>query len=434
MVREVGLPPRPGLWPRHGLKRLGELLLSEVRVAREQESRAAAVDEGLRLIGPLARPIPPIPADLSCAEAFLLFEENRGLRALAVQQDGWPLGMASRETLMTNFTNPVRHAVYQRRPIRLLMNRTPVILDAELTVEQAFERIAEDKTAVLGEGFIVTRDGRYVGIGDSLDLMREAVMNQRQRILELELARRAAEQASEAKSSFLANLSHELRTPLNAVIGFAELLGSTAVGPLNDRQLDYLRDIHDSGHLLLRLISDLLDLSRAEVGRLDLVEEEVALCALVESAARTLGPRARAQGLRIDLSLPEAEMRLLGDERKLIQVLLNLGTNAIKFTPRGGRVILRAGFEKELFFEVEDNGIGIAEEELPRVLETFGRADHPFTRRTEGAGLGLSICRAFVELHGGELLLNSRCGEGTRVRVRMPNERLLSTCVRRQPA
>lgn len=385
----------------------------------------AAAGGSERRIASLARPIPPISADLSCAEAFHFFEQNRGLRALAVQQDGWPLGMVSREALMINFTNPVRHAVYERRPIRLLMNREPVIVEAEMTIDQVFERIAEDGEAALGEGFIVTRNGRYIGVGSSLDLLRESVINQRQRILELELARRAAEQASAAKSSFLANLSHELRTPLNAVIGFAELLESTAVGPLNERQLDYLRDIHGSGHLLLRLISDLLDLSRAESGRLDLVEEEVALCALVQSAARILAPRARAQGLALGVELPEEEILLLGDERKLLQVLLNLGTNAVKFTPTGGRAILRAGLDGGAFLEVEDSGIGIAEEQLPKVLETFGRSDDPFTRRTEGAGLGLSLCRAFVELHGGELDLASRLGEGTRVRARLPGERLV---------
>ncbi|WP_143596424.1 sensor histidine kinase [Tistlia consotensis] len=395
--------------------------------AERRAEEAAPSDPAERRIGPLARRLPPIPASLSCSETFAIFEGQPGLRGLAVQEEGRPLGMVSRDTLMISITNPVRHALYERRPIRLLMNRSPLIVDAEMTVDEVFELIAESRGAALGEGFIVTRGGTYLGVGSSLDLLRESVLTQRQRILELELARRAAEQASEAKSSFLANLSHELRTPLNAVIGFAELLESAVVGPLNERQLGYLRDIHGSGHLLLRLISDLLDLSRAESGRLDLFEEQVGLSALVESGARTLSPRARSHGLELAVDLPGDPLLVLGDERKLLQVLLNLGTNAVKFTPRGGRVVLRAGIDTDAgpFFEVEDSGIGIAEEELPKVLETFGRSDDPFTRRTEGAGLGLSLCRAFVELHGGRLELASRLGEGTRVRAALPAARLL---------
>lgn len=194
---------------------------------------------------------------------------------------------------------------------------------------------------------------------------------------------------------------------------------------MTERQQDYLNDIHASGHLLLRLIDDLLDLSCAEAGKLEIVEEAVDLAVLVETATRILEPRARARAQVLRVELPARPLRLRGDERKLLQVLLNLGTNAIKFTPTGGRVVLRAGAGPEPFLEVEDNGVGIAESDLTRVLETFGRADDPFTRRTEGAGLGLSLCRVFVELHGGRLDLHSRRGEGTRVRATLPSARRL---------
>jgi len=246
----------------------------------------------------------------------------------------------------------------------------------------------------------------------------------------LRAARNAAELANRAKSEFLANMSHELRTPLNAIIGFSEMIAAETFGPLGSAQYrDYLCDIRDSGQHLLRIIDDILDVSCIEAGTLTVDREPVAVNALMTSAARLITHRAEAAGvsLRLDIGPGAGRTTIPGDARRLKQVLVNLLSNAVKFTPRGGLVTLscvcpssEADCAQGLQIVVTDTGIGMDPAVIPKVLKPFHRLEGVMQRRYEGVGLGLPLSRAFVELHGGTLTLESAPGQGTRATVCLP--------------
>ena len=248
-------------------------------------------------------------------------------------------------------------------------------------------------------------------------------------------ARLRAEAADNSKSEFLANMSHELRTPLNAIIGFASVMEAESFGPLgNEKYGKYTQYIGQSGRHLLALISDILDLSKVEAGAEELHEENIDVLSAAESVVGLVSDRAAKEGVRITMEADAALPALRADPRKLNQVLFNLLTNAIKFTGNGGSVMLalRCGPESGHVFEVSDSGIGIAAENIPKVLSKFGQVDSPLTRRHEGSGLGLPLTRALVELHGGALEIESEVDVGTRVTVRFPSERIVTA--RAKPA
>jgi predicted ATPase/signal transduction histidine kinase len=242
----------------------------------------------------------------------------------------------------------------------------------------------------------------------------------------LRVAKEQAEGANRAKSLFLANISHELRTPLNAVIGFSELMASQMFGPLGSpRYLQYVNDIQRSAEHLLDLINDVLDLSKAEVGRLDLHEEIVDLAAIIEGCFRLLQPQAERAGIAL-LAPPARAPPLRADPRMMRQIVLNLVSNAIKFTPTGGRVevTLTRAANGGIVLVVADTGIGIATADIPRVFETFTQLDNRLERKFQGTGLGLPLSKLLVELHGGVIVLDSTPGSGTCVTIRLPPERL----------
>jgi signal transduction histidine kinase len=246
------------------------------------------------------------------------------------------------------------------------------------------------------------------------------------RTTEAVMARDLAERANEVKSMFLANVSHELRTPLNAIIGFSELMVGEMMGPLgNDKYRTYARDIHDSGSHLLAVINDILDLSKAEAGKLELEESWFEMTEIVAAAGRLLSQRAAAAKLVLLVSLPPDLPMLHADQRKLKQVLLNLLSNAIKFTKPGGRVALTVTVTTAgVNFIVEDTGVGIPAAYLDRVLLPFIQVDNSFSRPHQGTGLGLPLVKAIAELHGGHLQLTSQEGIGTTASVLLPPERL----------
>ena len=245
---------------------------------------------------------------------------------------------------------------------------------------------------------------------------------------ELRQARDESELANRSKTEFLANMSHELRTPLNAIIGFSEIMRDELLGPLGDsRYSQYARDIHGSGAHLLEIINDILDLSKIEAGKHELIEETVELSAIVKSCLMLLGERARSAEVRLEQRLPEDLPALRADPRKLKQVMLNLLTNAVKFTPPGGTVTVTAVHQPGggVSFSVVDTGIGIDPDDFDKVLAPFGQVDSGLGRKYEGTGLGLPLSRGFIELHGGRLELDSTPGEGTTVAVILPKERVL---------
>jgi two-component system, NtrC family, sensor kinase len=237
---------------------------------------------------------------------------------------------------------------------------------------------------------------------------------------ELGAANRDLKAASQHKSEFLANMSHELRTPLNAIIGFSEVLGERMFGELNEKQDEYLKDIHASGQHLLSLINDILDLSKIEAGRMELELAEFHLPQAIENALVLVRERALRRGITLEQSIDQRLGQIQGDERKIKQVLLNLLSNAIKFTPEGGRIDIRAvPVDGSAEVSVTDTGVGIAPEDQEAIFEEFrqvGTAD----KKVEGTGLGLALSRKFIELHGGRIWVESQVGVGSTFTFTIP--------------
>jgi two-component system, cell cycle sensor histidine kinase PleC len=239
---------------------------------------------------------------------------------------------------------------------------------------------------------------------------------------------RNAEEANRAKSEFLANMSHELRTPLNAIIGFAEVIDAKLFGPLgNPKYETYIGDILASGQHLLSLIGDILDMSRIETGAMELREDTCELAEIFEATTRMIAERARQGRLSLERIGPPAGMAVFLDERAIKQVILNLLSNAVKFTPEGGTIRTEARIDTtgELVIAVSDSGIGIAPENIERVLKPFQQVDSTFARKIGGVGLGLSISKSLIEMHGGAFELASSLGKGTTVTIRLPARRIV---------
>jgi two-component system, NtrC family, sensor kinase len=231
---------------------------------------------------------------------------------------------------------------------------------------------------------------------------------------------RQLEVASRHKSEFLANMSHELRTPLNAIIGFSEVLNERMFGELNDKQEEYLKDIHASGQHLLSLINDILDLSKIEAGRMELELSDFDLPAAVDNAVTLVRERASRKGVTVGIAVGKQVGMIRGDERKIRQVLLNLLSNAIKFTPQGGRIEVGAALDTgAVEVSVSDTGVGIAPEDLEAVFEEFRQVGASAAKQ-EGTGLGLALSRKFIELHGGTIRVESAIGAGSTFTFRLP--------------
>jgi two-component system cell cycle sensor histidine kinase PleC len=241
-------------------------------------------------------------------------------------------------------------------------------------------------------------------------------------------ARLRAEEASQAKSRFLATISHELRTPLNAILGFSEIMRSEILGAHdNPVYKEYANDIHQSGQHLLNLINEILDISRIESGRYELHEAPVALATVVEDCQRLLRLRAETKALRIIEQFEPELPQLWADERAMRQICLNLLSNAIKFTPPGGTITLAIGETESggQFLSVKDTGPGIPENEIPRVLKSFGQGSLAHQTAEGGTGLGLPITKGLAELHDGTFELKSRLRQGTEVKVSFPRKRVM---------
>jgi signal transduction histidine kinase len=235
----------------------------------------------------------------------------------------------------------------------------------------------------------------------------------------------AAQAADLAKTKFLANMAHELRTPLNAIIGFSEIIKLDNI-QARERYPQYAEYIHDAGILLLSIINGLLDLARIEAGKVDLEEQLVAVGELVQSAIRTIDPIAHKKSIDIKCELPDAATLIRVDQTKFRQIMLNLLSNGVKFTEPQGCISIgsRVDSSGDLVISVKDTGIGIAPEHLQRVIRPFEQVADHLTKENEGAGLGLAIARALIELHGGELVLTSDLGAGTTVALRLPHGRV----------
>jgi PAS domain S-box-containing protein len=269
---------------------------------------------------------------------------------------------------------------------------------------------------------IIRFEGQYLVLSSGRDITERERQSD-----ELRAAKEEAERTSRAKSGFLATMSHELRTPLNSIIGFSELVLAESLGPLgNEKYRGYIGNVLESGQHLLQLINDILDLVKAEAGKLTLQEDEVDPRIAVESACRVMSHRLEKSKLTLVRRLPRNLPWLRADELKLRTVLLNLLSNAMKFTPAGGEIEVSASADPGgLAIAVADTGVGIAAEDFDKVSEPFGQVDGRLSRLHAGTGLGLPLVKAIMELHGGSLRLESTVGVGTRVTARFPPERAL---------
>ncbi len=298
--------------------------------------------------------------------------------------------------------------------------------DPEREARERFDRFYRDVPAVIefpalrGHTLQIRRRGMPDGCVVSLysDITERKAAEE-----EMKEARVQAELANRAKSDFLANMSHELRTPLNAIIGFSEVISSEILGPVADkRQLEYMKDIHSSGLLLLSIINDVLDMSKIEAGKMELLRERVEVPGMIGEAVRMVSELANSRDIRVVSHAATDHLTVLADERALTQIMLNLLSNAVKFSNAGGQVELRALTDAggSFVLEVEDYGVGMTEDEVERALQPFGQASPATTKSHGGTGLGLPIARGLAEAHGGTLLLQSAPGRGTLVRVVLP--------------
>jgi len=330
-----------------------------------------------------------------------------------------------------------------------VVGRTAVTLEpvqvADIAVPGAYESTLRDNLIESGIRAVLAvpmvREGELIGSlvvtrntpgafpPETIDLLRtfasqSALAIQNARLFrELADKSRQLEVASQHKSEFLANMSHELRTPLNAIIGFSEVLGERMFGELNEKQDEYLKDIHTSGQHLLSLINDILDLSKIEAGRMELEVTDFDLPMAIDNALTLVRERATRRSIALHTTVDERLGQIQADERKIRQVLLNLLSNAIKFTPEGGRIEVR-GKPVKGFIEVSvtDTGVGIAPEDQEAVFEEFrqvGTAD----KKVEGTGLGLALSRKFIELHGGTIWVKSQVGDGSTFTFTVPVRR-----------
>lgn len=271
--------------------------------------------------------------------------------------------------------------------------------------------------------------GLFAGYIQELSLRRayaaQKVVEEKNWLVSESLAE--AMRANKSRGEFLATMSHELRTPLNAIIGFSDIIRRELFGPIrNDKYTEYARDIHDSGSHLLAIINDILDLAKAESGKLELSEREFDAAETLRTCLKMCEVRAEAGKVRLQFSGVQPELRIIGDERLLLQVFSNLITNAVKFTPEEGsvRVNVSAHPTRGISFRISDTGIGIAPENVDRVLRPFEQVETSYSRRHGGLGLGLPYAKRLTELHGGSLEVESQLGKGTTVTVWLPSWRL----------
>ena len=255
---------------------------------------------------------------------------------------------------------------------------------------------------------------------------------------ELEEAKLMAEMTSRTKTDFLANMSHELRTPLNSIIGFSEVLKDEIMGPLGAPDYkEYAADIHKSGNNLLRIISEILEVSKIEAGKRQLNEGPVKVSRAVGACLVILKNKVEENNLKVEMQIPEKLPELIGEELVIKQILLNLVTNAVKFTPSGGQIMIRAYMEYEgarMMLEVTDTGIGMDAEELEKCIQPFWQANSDLARDTSGTGLGLTLVQSLVKMHEAEFEIESEKGKGTTARIIFPENRVLKSAARKEDA
>lgn len=376
--------------------------------------------------GKLAALAPTFSHRTTCAETFTWLLEHADAPAIAVVDDnGLVVGLVSRLIFFARYARQYAPELYAKKSVLKLANAHPLVVDEHVRIADLSATLLLENPEALIECFVVTRKGRYFGVGTGESLLRAKVALLQAREAELSLALSSANDANRAKSNFLALMSHELRTPLNAIIGFSEVMQGELFGELAPRYRDYAGDIHGAGRHLLALINDILDLSKAEAGKLEQNPERISPRDLVAECLKLVRDRAREAGLKLGSDIAADMPDLYLDRLRLKQILLNLLSNAIKFTPRGGQVRVQALRHASGMAElsVTDTGIGIAPDMIAVALEPFRQIDSPLARNAEGTGLGLALVKSLAEMQDGVLELDSVLDQGTAARVLFPSTR-----------
>ena len=406
MVRAANRLRREGFVTLLRQQELYDELKREVGVRQEAEQAVRATEESFQSIFYAA----PLPIALVDPGTFQVMQANIAALRLFGIADENVAGLDVRQ-------------LFDDEDIPERLDKLVLTGRAGSPVEFGMKRVDGTIIHVLVSAAIVHFQGQramLIGIQDVTARRKEAEA--------LREARDQATAASRSKSEFLANMSHELRTPLNAIIGFSEALERELFGPVgNPRYREYAEDIHNSGVHLLSLINDILDLSKIEAGHFKLHEDETELDHVVESATRIVRHRAQQANILLECSLPEPSLVIVADERALKQVLINLVSNAVKFSLDGGAITISGQITAEcLRISVTDRGCGIAKDDIPRALTPFTQLDGSLSRQHEGTGLGLPLAKHLTELHGGSLSIESEVGQGTTVHVDLPLSRIVS--------
>jgi signal transduction histidine kinase len=428
------------------------IAIENVRLFKELEARTAQLTRSVSKLTALGEVGQAISSTLDL-ETVLTTIVSRAVQLSAL--DGgvvFEYDEGTEEFVQRAGTDPGGALADARRTTRIqkgegVLGRTAITLEPiqvpDITIPAAYEGRLRETLVESGIRAILAvpmvREGRLIGClavtrnqpgdfpAETIDLLRtfatqSALAIQNARLFhEIADKSRQLEAASRHKSEFLANMSHELRTPLNAVIGFSEVLLQRMFGALNDKQDEYLKDIYASGQHLLSLINDILDLSKIEAGRMELAPAPFHLPTALENAVTLIKERAGRHGIALQLDIDPRLSEVVGDERKVKQVFLNLLSNAVKFTPEGGRISLKAS-QKDGAVEiaVTDTGVGIAPEDQAAIFEEFRQVGTDETRKQEGTGLGLTLAKKFVELHGGRIWVESEVGRGSTFTFTLP--------------
>jgi two-component system, NtrC family, sensor kinase len=432
------------------------IAIENVRLFRELEARTADLTrsvEQLTALGEVGRAVSSTldletvlttivarAVELSRLDGGVVFEYDEGAQEFVQRgatETGGALAEARRATRI-----PKGEGVLGRTALTLEPVQVP-----DITVVGAYESRLRENLIESGIRAILAvpmvREGRLIGcLGvtrnrsgefppETIELLRtfatqSALAIQNARLYrELEQKSRELEAASRHKSEFLANMSHELRTPLNAIIGFSEVLAERMFGEVNEKQAEYLQDILSSGRHLLSLINDILDLSKVEAGRLELELGRFNLPTALDNALTLVRGRATRHGITLSQRVAEGVGDIVADERKVKQIVLNLLANAVKFTPEGGRVgVTATAAGGVITISVSDTGIGIAPEDQGAIFEEFRQVGRDDTRKQEGTGLGLTLAKKFVELHGGRIWVQSEVGQGSTFTFTLPGQSL----------
>lgn len=406
MVRAANRLRRTGFTTLLRQQELYDELKREVSVREEAEQAVRTTEESFQSIFYAA----PLPISLIDPATFQVMQANiAALKLFGIEEEN----VAGLD---------VRH-LFDEEDLSGRLDKLILTGRAGAPVELAMKRVDGTLIHVLVSAATVHFQGRramLIGVQDVTARRKEAEA--------LRDARDQATAASRSKSEFLANMSHELRTPLNAIIGFSEALERELFGPVgNPRYREYAEDIHNSGVHLLSLINDILDLSKIEAGHFKLHEDETELDHVVQSAVRIVRHRAQQANIVLECSLPDPSLVIVADERALKQVLINLVSNAVKFSPDGGEISISGQLTADaLRLSVTDRGCGISEDDIPRALTPFTQLDGSLSRQHEGTGLGLPLAKHLTELHGGSLSIESKLGEGTTVHVSLPLSRVVN--------